>query len=199
MSLVHKVTDISSSSIWQTRFLLSDCNDNEVIQPIVEAFLQSVQQYASQERFDMHQLREACEFIKELSFTHNIMATILLDHIKSSGNASPYLDILPTIYSCKDAATLTDLATTLLEQEVGDDQFISMLKVLLELPVDNNIQFAVQNSLKDAIVSFSSSHYPGLLKLSLQYNNTSRTIFDITKLWRKQVLFFICSYNILSL
>ena len=180
----NTVSLLTTSSIWQVRFLLSDCADSNTVDGVLKEFLQSIDQCS-----DTQLVHEAVLLVKELSYMHSSVSSLLLEHLKSFKRPSPFLEVLEPIFASQDPTLVADLATTLLEIEDNDEQFCLILGIILELPVQKHVVQVVMRSLRTAVNRFSSGLYSPLLRSSVKC--FSKGGADLPNLWRLKVTTFI--------
>jgi hypothetical protein len=110
---------------------------------------------------------------------------MLLEHIKLTRHASPYIGVLVAIYASAQSSEVSDLALVLLELEDNDAIFAKIIGVILELPVEKHIIDGAVRALRSAVQKFSAEHNARLLSMSLMhYKLVGR---ELARLWRNKV------------
>jgi hypothetical protein len=173
---------LSEDSIMQLKFHLADCEDENTVRAVLSPFLTAVDNHTSS---DARLLTEATGLVKELSHAHAVVRSVLLEHIKLTKCASPYIGVLAAIYASADSTEVSDLAIVLLELEDNDAIFAKVLGVILELPVEKHVIDVAVKSLRSAVQQFDVALCASLLSLSLvHYKLVGR---ELAKLWRNKV------------
>jgi hypothetical protein len=173
---------LSVDAIMQLKFHLADCEDEDTVKVVLTPFLTAIDCHPT---IDTRLLNEATELVKELSHSHAVVRGVLLEHIKETKHASPYIGVLSAIYASADCTEVSDLALVLLELEDNDAIFARMLGIILELPVEKHIIDVAVKALKSTVQKFSGEHFANLMSLSLtHYKLVGR---ELAKHWRTKV------------